>query len=364
MVGGSRRDEQADDLSAPVQGASEADGLLPAEAITRGLLAGLGQYTQRQTAEASGFTLEDARRIWRAVGFPDVGDDRRVFTSADIAALADITGLITAGMIDIERAVELARPYGHLLSRLAAAQMGFVSEVLGERRGEEPEADDPLRSAQLAAQAVEITQELLPVLERTTLYVWRRHLATEAGRALLPAVGADTQDARRAVVGFIDISGFTRLSRGLPITELSALLGRFETVVADTVVAHGGRVIKNLGDEVLFVSDDPVAAAETALVVAEEVGADQRIPAVHSGLAFGVHTGLAFGPILHRGGDVFGPVVNIASRMTGLARRGTIRVDEAMANALGEARQFELILRAPRRVRGYSQLRSYHLSRA
>jgi adenylate cyclase len=85
----------------------------------------------------------------------------------------------------------------------------------------------------MAAQAVLITQELLPVLERTTVYVWRRHLAAEAGRALLPAAtGWDEREAdRRAAVGFIDISGYTRLSRNLDLTDVAVLLERFETVV-------------------------------------------------------------------------------------------------------------------------------------
>jgi len=155
--------------------------------------------------------------------------------------------------VDTDGLVELARPLGQLLSRLAAAQTGFISEVLGARLAPGRAIEDPQLPDQLAAQAVAITQELLPVLERTTVYAWRRHLATEVGRALLPSVaGLDKQGVTRsAAVGFIDISGFTRLSRSVDLTELAAVLERFETLVIDTVVAHGGRVIKNLGDEVL-----------------------------------------------------------------------------------------------------------------
>jgi adenylate cyclase len=182
------------------------------------------------------------------VGFPETDDDQRVFTSADVAALADAAGLLTAGMLDPDGLVELARPFGHLLSRLAAAQTSFLSDVLGARIAAGHLTEDPASGEQMAAQAVRITQELLPVLERTTVYVWRRHLAAEAGRALLPeATGWDERVAdRRAAVGFIDISGYTRLSRHLDLTDVAVLLERFETVVGDTVLAHGGRVIKNL----------------------------------------------------------------------------------------------------------------------
>ena len=113
-------------------------------------------------------------------------------------------------------------------------------------------------------QALATTQELLPILERTTLYTWRRHLAAEVERALFPDGSAveNLVESRPAVVGFIDMTGYTRLSRNVDLDELAMVLDRFESTVLDTVVAHGGRVIKNLGDEILFVIDDPVSAAD------------------------------------------------------------------------------------------------------
>ncbi len=356
-LGGSEPEEASD---APAGAAAEPEDQepLPAEVITWGLLAGHGRFTGVEVADRAGMGIEDACRLWRALGFPEVGDEQRVFTSADVAALTDVARLVAADIVDTDGLVELARPQGHLLSRLAAAQTGFTSEVLGARLAAGRAIEDPQLPDQLAMQAVAITQELLPVLERTTVYAWRRHLATEVGRALLPTVAAlDNQgDTRPAAVGFIDISGFTRLSRNVDLTELAAVLERFETLVLDTVIAHGGRVIKNIGDEVLFVTDDPTAAAEATLQVLEAITADKALPRVHAGLAFG--------PVLYRGGDVFGPVVNIAARIASLARQDTIRVDEAMATALGDTEAFTLFPRVPRSVRGYLQLRSYRLRRA
>jgi adenylate cyclase len=345
-------DEPTDVASAETEQTPRAD------LITRSLLAGRGRYTRLQVAEKSGISVGEARRLWRAVGFPEVEDEQRIFTSADVAALKDVGSLIGAGVLDADGAVELARSLGHLLSRLAVAQTGFISEVLGDRLAAGHAADDPQLPERVAEQAVQITRELLPALERTTLYVWRRHLATEAGRALqpLPASPGSQIGSPRTVVGFVDIAGFTRLTRSLDVSELAALLERFETLTLDTVVAHSGRVIKNLGDEVLFMTDQPEAAAEIALTLIEQIDADDRLPPVHAGLAMG--------PVLSRGGDVFGPVVNIAARIATLARRGTVRVDERMAAALVNHRDYELWLRAPRHVRGYVQLRSYRLRRA
>jgi len=113
---------------------------------------------------------------------------------------------------------------------------------------------------------------------------------------------------------------------------------------------------RRLGDEILFVIDDPASAAEATLQLLDMFTADGALPQVHAGLAFG--------PVLDRGGDVFGPVVNVAARFANIARKGTIRVDQAMANELADAKQFTLSVRAPRRVRGYLQLPSYRLRRS
>jgi len=337
---------------------AQEDEVSPAETITRGLLAGEGRYTRLEVAEQAGVALDEARRLWRALGFPEVGDEQRVFTSADVAALTDAAGLIAADIVDDDGLVELARPLGNLMSRLAAAQTSFISEVLGARIAEGREVKDPHLPDQLAAQALITTRELLPVLERTTVYTWRRHLAAEVGRALFPnGSGLDSHtESRPAAVGFIDMTGYTRLSRNVDLTELAQMLDQFETAVLDTVVAHGGRVIKNLGDEILFVIDDPASAAEATLQLLDMFASDDTLPQVHAGLAYG--------PVLDRGGDVFGPVVNIAARLANIARKGTIRVDQAMATELGDTKQFTLSVRAPRRVRGYLQLPSYRLRRA
>lgn len=336
---------------------AEPDGdLSPTEKVTSGILAGAGRYTRSQVAEQAGIALEDAQRLWRALGFAEVGDEERVFTSADIDALRDVAALIDGGVLDMAGAMALARPFGHLFSRLAVVQTGLLADVLGTRIAEEQTADDPLLAEHVAQQAMTVSADLLPTLERTTVYVWRRHLAVEAGRALLPADVSDLHDDRSAAVGFIDITGFTRLTRGLSSAELAALLEPFETMVLECALAHGGKVIKNLGDEVMFIAPDAAAAAEIALGALERIGADDRLPPVHAGLAFG--------PVLRRGGDVYGEVVNVAARITGLARRGTIRVDEAMADELEDDPRFRVSRRPPRRVRGYLQLHSFRLRRA
>lgn len=353
MLAGLGRPDQEDGVDP-----GEQDEPSPEELIVRGILAGEGRYTRLETVERAGVPLGEARRLWRSLGFPEVDDHQRIFTSADVDALNTAHRLITADIVDVDSLVELARPLGNLMSRIAAAQTSFISEVLGARLASGLTADDPRLPDLLAAEALAATRELLPVLELTTTYAWRRHLAAEVGRALISGgLGVDSDaESRTAVVGFVDLTGYTRLSRNVDLTDLAGLLDRFETVVLDTVVEHGGRVIKNLGDEIMFVIEDPIAAAEAALRLIDLADADETLPPMHAGLAYGT--------VLERGGDVYGPVVNVAARLSSLARKGTIRVDQALAGELAGAEQFALSTRTPRHVRGYLQLPSIRLRRA
>ena len=155
-------------------------------------------------------------------------------------------------------------------------------------------------------------------------------------------------------VCFVDIVGYTSRSKELDETELVAWVEQFEHRCTDVVVEHGGRIIKTLGDAVLFVSDDPVAAAEIALTLTA-LGArdDDTFPSVRAGLAYG--------EVVPRLGDVFGPTVNIASRLTSVARPGTVLVDDGAAEALSGGYSLQRMRRTP--VKGYSRLQPWRLRR-
>jgi adenylate cyclase len=312
--------------------------------LEEALLGGPRRYTRAQVSEMVGVDPERARRLWMAMGFAEVGDDQAVFTDGDVDALRTWNGLVAGGLAALDDEVSLARAMGQTLSRLAEWQAQEVMTRAAEQAG----ADGADRAAGLAADMV---GTLLPVIEHLQAYVWRRHLAAAANRIMLAP--AAELPAATMTVGFADIVGYTTAVRHSGIEDLAALLEAFEEDTAQAVVTHHGRIVKMVGDEALFVTDRPRDAAEIALWLTSPGRAAQGLPALR--------VGMAAGQVLTRFGDVYGPVVNLAARLTSLARPGTALVDAELATALRAERDYRLRARRPAAVRGYHHLRSWAL---
>ena len=309
------------------------------EEVERAILSSPRLLTRVQVAERAGVPLARAVRLWRALGFPGADDDEEVFVEADVEALRLVTWLVENGWIDEEAETSLVRSMGRTYARLAEWE---VSELVASVAA----ADMPTDQSQLE----ELVVSLVPVIEDIQNYVWRRHLASAAGRLLLqPEGGSSTQTA----VGFADIVGYTRATRDLEPDELAHMVETFEATATTLVNEHGGRVIKTIGDEILFVVDDPKGMARLALDLVEV--RDDDFPELH--------IGVAYGDVLARLGDVFGPVVNVASRLTSLARPGRVLVDRGMRAALEGDDEFRLRRTRNKAVRGFSRLEVHSLKR-
>jgi adenylate cyclase len=297
------------------------------------LLEGPLRWSRDEAAARTGVPLAQARRLWRAMGFPDVGDRPRAFTDADLAALTRLTDLARDGVIDQELAVRITRAMGQQLSRLAEWQVDVMVDFLG--LGGAPE--EVRREVSRAT-----AKRLLPDLERLLSYVWRRQLAAAVARV----AGAVDQDASTTAlsVGFCDMVGFTRLSRSLEESALVDMVERFETRCADIVASQGARLVKTLGDEVFFAAPTVQVAAEIALRMTETAGADPQLPEVR--------VGVASGPVLSRMGDLFGHTVNRASRLTSEAPPGTVLVDHDTAEGLASSRAYAAASLRTRALRG------------
>src|SRR3954454_4000241 len=139
--------------------------------LERELLRGDRIYTRVEVAERAGVDPEQARTLWRALGFADVDDDNVAFTEYDVEALRNVNDLVRRGIIDGDTQLAMTRAMGQSLARLAEWHVAAISSALA---GQTP----------TLVEATATARELLPVVERLIGYVWRRHLAATAGRVL------------------------------------------------------------------------------------------------------------------------------------------------------------------------------------
>ncbi len=311
------------------------------------VLGGERRYTRAEVCAQSGVSPEGARRLWKALGFAAVADDDVVFTDSDVTALRRVKRLVDDGLADDEMRNAITRMLGQMFSRLASWQGQLLIEMIT--------SSSALRASEDAI--VEMVGQLLPELEQIQSYVWRRQLVAYFSRIASNASAevAVPVDAP-VVVGFADMSGFTTLTRHASEAELRELLEAFESAATDVVGSHRGRVVKTIGDEVLFLADSAPEGAQIALELLDAAGADDRLPPLR--------VGLAAGPVVSRLGDVYGSTVNVASRLTTLSRPGWILVDRVMAEALRSDERFTLKARRPESVRGFHHLRQWRLRRA
>jgi adenylate cyclase len=319
----------------------------PRESLERLLLDGPRRYTRAQVAGLAGMPPERTQRLWRALGFADVADDDAAFTDADVTALARLSALIDTGFVDPRAEASIARALGQSLARLADWQIDMLAALLLVPVHGGPDAQQAVEEG-----VVRSAEQLLPLMRELQDYVWRRHLAANAGR--LFAADPATVDRRELAVGFADLVGYTSRSRGMGGRELGTMVEDFESLAADLIARHHGRVVKTVGDGVLFTAPEPADAVEIGLRLPEEWNAPDRPP---------LRVGAAYGPVLTRLGDVYSPVVNLASRLTSLARPSTVLVDQQLARRLRGLPDYRV--RPLRRVsvRGYDDLRPWLVRR-
>jgi adenylate cyclase len=263
--------------------------------------------TLAEAVVASGLDEEKVLGLTRAAGFPVPGPDDRVF-AAGFVELA--SGLAVAEQLFGEEAVlQLVRVMGSAMSRVADALVSaFLVNVEPAARGEDPVG---LAVARANADAV----SLLPFVGSALDTLLRQHLLPARRTILGDAVDPGYETQRLAVV-FVDLVGSTALAQRLSTRELGAVLTEFENEAADAVTAAGGRVVKLIGDEILFTAPDGHAGCAIALQLAATFADHPRVPPTRAGLAVG--------DVLLRDGDVFGPVVNLAARAVKLAEPGEL----------------------------------------
>lgn len=306
--------------------------LLPVERA----LAGAGRrYTAREIAEIAGIDLEQLRRFSAALGVPYADPDEPRGTEADLEAARRMKAFRDAGLPE-EGMLQVARTIGMGTSRIAEANRELVIKTLAQPG--DSERDLALRFAAAA-------EFMMPLVGPTVAHALQANMLEQIRRDVIAtadlASGAVGGTANLTVC-FADLVEFTRLGEEVPAEELGLVAGRLEEM-ASAVAEPPVRLVKTIGDAAMFVCAEaaPMLKASLALIAAAEAEGDE-FPLLRAGLSCG--------PVLPQSGDYYGRPVNLASRITGVARPGSVVVDAAVKEAAGDDFAYTYI--GERRLKG------------
>lgn len=292
-------------------------------ALERSLLQGPRRYSRRDLLEDQQIPERLTSVYWRSLGFSPVDEDTVVFTEEDAYAIGDLAAMVEEGVLSERAFASITRGLGFHMGRLAM----WITEALVD----EAKYSEEMGDAEARQRMLEVIPELLETLESQVMFTFRRQLAAYAARAGSEVLhsGTDELFPLQRAVGFADLVQFTRLAQDLSGAQLAEVVGRFEAVSRDVISVGGGRVVKTVGDEIMFLADSPADGAQIAVSLAETITADPALPPVR--------VGFAWGSMFSRYGDVFGPTVNLAARMESVARPGTVTTDVETAEAVEAA---------------------------
>ncbi|GAA1485873.1 adenylate/guanylate cyclase domain-containing protein [Brachybacterium fresconis] len=292
-------------------------------ALEKVLLQGPRKFSRRDLAQQQDIPERLASVYWRSLGFSPVDEDTVVFTEEDAYSIGDLSAIVEDGVLSERAFASITRGLGFHMGRLAM----WITEALVDEAKHADGADD----AEARQQMLDEIPELLETLESQVMFAFRRQLAAYAARAGSEVLHRDTDELfpLQRAVGFADLVQFTRLAQDLSGSELADVVGRFEAVSRDLISVGGGRVVKTVGDEIMFLADTPEDGAQIAVSLAEAITADSQLPPIR--------VGLSWGSMFSRYGDVFGPKVNLAARMESVARPGAVMVDAETAESITQA---------------------------
>jgi adenylate cyclase len=311
-----------DGLGASVERLRDNDPALLIAMPAERHVGGEPRHTARECAQEAGLDLELATKLRRAMGLPSVPPDERTLGDADMESLKLAANYLKAGMPE-EDVLAVTRVLGRGLGQAAV-----VMRQTAMRMALEPGLSERELAERFGAMAGMLTPSTVPIMEQTLKLHLRQMLSGEVARAAERRDGS-LPGARDVSVAFADLVGFTRLGEDVPPEELGAVASRMEDLAGDVIVPPV-RIVKTIGDAVMYVSDDP--AALIAASVDLSGAADQQ------GEEFPqLRVGAASGQAINRAGDWFGRPVNLASRVTGIARPGSVVCTEQLKEAVPAA---------------------------
>ncbi len=307
--------------------------LLPVE---RGIAGDGPRYTSREIAEISGGDLDLLQRASAALGLPYPDPDERSLTEADLEAARRVKAFLDAGLPEAG-IIQVARAIGMGTARIAEANRELIRRTLMQPG--DTERDLALRFSAAA-------EQMLPIFEPALIYAQRAHLLEQIRRDVIGTADLASGEfgaTSELSVCFADLVGFTKLGEEIAPEELGLVAGRLEemaTVVAEPPV----RLVKTIGDAAMLVSPEAVPMTDAALRLVEASEQEgEEFPRLRAGIARG-HA-------LSQTGDYYGRPVNLASRITGMAKPGSVLVDAPTKQAAPDV--FNYSFAGERRLKGF-----------
>lgn len=292
---------------------AHAENRLPALAIEVAL-GGRERHTLTHVARESGLSTAFVRELMQAVGRPNPAPRERAYTDEDVEWARGVQRFIEAGL-PRDGLLETARVTSLGVATAAAAVQRLAGDALLEP------GDSPFTAGLRYANAAE---QLVPLVARHLELHFRSHLRDGIRRQLVTEAELEAgrlSGTRDVAIAFADLVGYTKLGESLAPEDVGRIAGRL-TELAVASVRRPAQLVKTIGDAAMLVSPDPEALLRACVELAARVEAEgEEFPAVR--------IGMAFGPATTRGGDWFGATVNVASRVTGIARPGQLCATEA-----------------------------------
>jgi adenylate cyclase len=269
----------------------------------------------RQIADRHGIEPKRIAGVFQMAGVtvPDVDHVR--FTEHDAEFVQVVQA---AGILDAADGRALMRAVATALDRVAEAAVAFY--VQGTEARMEKEHERPLPWAMETARMTALAGKLGDGMG----LLFRHHLRQAIDRQRVSQFQVTSRDVARMAIGFVDLVGSTALAQTLDVGELRKVVSAFESRAFEVAVEHGGRVVKFIGDEIMVATIDPAAACRLMLALVDECSIGGLEP----------RGGLAYGEMLFRGGDYYGPEVNLASRLVDTAVPGEVLVDRSVLDAV------------------------------
>jgi adenylate cyclase len=317
--------------------AAAAQGTLPLLVLDALMFPERPRYDEATLVRMAGVDHEYADALWRAMGFPRVREGEVAFYQDDLRALRGAAGdgipeAFGDAVSSRAAIVHQTRVMSAAMARIAEQSTDDLATILSTLRAQRVSDEEIARLV--------VTSFQLDRLEQLLWYMFRRQWRAAAWRRL----AHPTQTASPVAVGFVDLVRFAAVTEEVAEEELEQIVLRFEEVAHDAIAQGGGRVVKMIGDAVMFVADDPEQATLIAIDLVDAYAHDPLLPPARAGLSVG--------SVLARDGDFYGPTVNLAARIVDIARPSRVVVSDELHRALTASGHLAFRRLPPKRLKG------------